>query len=301
MNIFSKTLIYIFLASIAAADVNVSTFNIKWLGYSKVRDNDGIAKLMSNGNRDIIFIQELVSPPMDIEINGTQGWIIKGDKESAAFFEAMTRQGYDYVLSNEDTGTGDNIHNNSSTTEWFVAFYKKDKLTLLDSGYIAEDRSNNDDYERVPYYFTFKNSSGMDFTIISTHLKPGSSKADADRRYHELGSIVSWVFGQAAIGSERDFIILGDMNVYNCATLDERVDKLFSRANRECLNSNLKKTEPFDQVLYIDKYTEIDNYDVIDLYNAFGLPSSTPSKEVISKYSDHHPVFFTIIGDGDDD
>ncbi|WP_345987754.1 hypothetical protein WCX18_10965 [Sulfurimonas sp. HSL1-2] len=283
------------------ADVNASTFNVKWIGYSSSRDNEGIAKLMSEGHRDVVFIQEVVSPPTDINITGEPGWAISGDAESAAFFDAMQQQGYDYALSEEDTGTGDSIHSNSASTEWFVAFYKQDKLTLIDKGYLAEDRSNNDDYERVPYYFTFKDKSGMDFTVISTHLNPGSSNADTDRRYHELSSIVSWVFKQASMGSERDFIIVGDMNVYDCDVLDRRVDALFSRANRECLNSNLKKSEPYDQVLYIKNYTRIDNYEVLDLYEIFELPTSTPNDEVNAKYSDHHPIFFTIIGNGDDD
>ncbi|WP_373031432.1 hypothetical protein [Sulfurovum sp.] len=281
------------------ADVNISTFNIKWLGYSKDRDNTGIAKVLSDGRRDVVFIQELVAPPVPVKVSDTK--TIKADKEVAAFFNAMKAEGYDYVLSSEDTGTGDKIHTNSAATEWFVAFYKSDKLSLVDSGFVADDRSNNDNYERVPYYFTFKANDGMDFTVVSMHLQPGKKHADADRRYHELQSLVSWVFAQAAKDPERDYILLGDMNVYDCDVLDRRLDDLFVLANKECLNSNLKRTEPYDQVLYIEAYTDISDYTVIDLYEIFNIPSSTPNKEVIAKYSDHHPVFFTVVGMGDDD
>ncbi|WP_345984790.1 hypothetical protein WCX49_09170 [Sulfurimonas sp. HSL-1656] len=288
----------VFLKS-ALADVNASSFNIKWLGYSSIRDNEGIANLMSNGQRDVIFVQEVVAPPVDVYISTEEA--IKGDPEVKAFFDAMTDQGYDYVLSEEDTGTGENIHNNSSATEWFVAFYKADKLTLIASGYLAADRSNNIDYERVPYYFTFKANDGLDFTAISVHLKPNKDNVSTNRRYHELKSIVSWVFSQASLAPERDFIIVGDMNVYDCDILSERVDALFSLANVECANSNLKMTEPYDQVLYIKNYTQINNYRVINLYETFELNSSVPTNEVIARYSDHHPIFFTIVGSGDDD
>ncbi len=282
-----------------SADINVSTFNIKWLGYSKTRDNVGIAKMLSDGKRDVVFIQELVAPPHPVKVTDTK--TIKADKEVTAFFDAMRAEGYEYILSSEDSGTGDKIHTNSAATEWFVAFYKSDKLSLVDSGFVAEDRSNNDDYERVPYFFTFKVNDGMDFTAVSMHLQPGKKQADADRRYHELKTLVSWVFTQAAKGPERDYILLGDMNVYDCDVLDRRLDDLFVRANKECLNSNLKRTEPYDQVLFIEAYTDISDYAVIDLYETFSIPSSTQNKEVIAKYSDHHPVFFTVVGMGDDD
>ena len=36
----------------------------------------------------------------------------------------MSEYGFDYVLSEEDTGTGDVIHKASSATEWWVVFYK---------------------------------------------------------------------------------------------------------------------------------------------------------------------------------
>lgn len=255
--------------------------------------------MLSDGKRDLVFIQELVAPPIPVQT--TTGETIKADSEATAFFQAMHDYGYEYILSDEDTGTGDKIHVNSSATEWFVAFYKSENLTLIDSGFVADDRSNHDDYERVPYYFTFKAKDEMDFTVVSTHLKPGNKKSDADRRYHELHSLVSWVFAKAATTSERDYILLGDMNVYNCKVLKQRLDPLFSLANTRCQNSNLKMTEPYDQVLYIEQYTDIDKYEVIDMYKVFNIPTSTPNNEVIAKYSDHHPVFFTIVGIGDDD
>ena len=64
-----KTLLLMILyISSLLADVNVATYNIKWLGYSKTRDNMAIAQMLSNGNRDIVVIQEIVAPPFEITI-----------------------------------------------------------------------------------------------------------------------------------------------------------------------------------------------------------------------------------------
>lgn len=278
--------------------IKASSFNIKWLGYSKKRDNVGIAKMLSEHDRDLVIIQELVAPPIPMQMPNK---LIKADKEVLAFFEAMEDEGYSYILSEEDTGTGNKIHSNSAATEWFVAFYKEDKLSPIKQGYIASDRSNHDDYERVPYYFTFKTNTGMDFVIISTHLKPGKGKKDRKRRYHELNSIFSWITDVSTASTERDFIVLGDMNVYDCERLDSYLVEGFIRANTECLNSNLKMTEPYDQVLYVNEYTKINGYQVLNLYDTFEIPKETKNKEVIAKYSDHHPVFFNIVSEVDDD
>lgn len=288
----------LFFQSSAFADVLSCTYNIKWLGYSKKRDNAGIAKFLSDSNRSLILIQEVVAPPTPIDV-GTK--VIKADNEVTEFFTQMSKHGYEYTLSNEDTGTGDKIHNNSASTEWFVAFYKPSLLELLDKGYLEEDRSNHQDYERVPYYFTFKEiSSGMDFSVISTHLKPGKSKKDTNRRYHELKSIFSWINTRKLTYKERDYIVLGDMNVYDCEKLDNNLENGFKRANTECLNSNLKMNQPYDQVLYTD-FSNIGSYEVLDMFELFDISRSTGNKEVIAKYSDHHPVFFTIVSEKDDD
>lgn len=302
MTVKLLTLILIYVLNLTA-DINVATYNIKWLGYSKTRDNAAIAKMLQEQNRDIVVIQEIVAPPFKMEATLEDGTIkvIKADPEVALFFDEMEKQGFDYILSKEDTGTGNKIHVNSARTEYFATFYKRDMVTLIDSGFIADDRSNNDDYERVPYYTYFTDNEGMDFAIISTHLKPGSGKKNRTRRYHELNSIISFVDELQESHSERDYIILGDMNVYDCDILDENLKSGFIRANTECLNSNLKRNEPYDQVLYNRNYTTIQDYQVIDMYEVFNIPEDMPNKKVISTYSDHHPVFFTIVSETDDD
>ena len=132
-------------------------------------------------------------------------------------------------------------------------------------------------------------------------MQPGKSKKKRARRYHELTSVFNWISIQQQNNSERDYIILGDMNVYKCDRLDNHLINGFTRANKQCFNSNLRRTYPYDQVLYNKAYTHLKDYRVIDMFEYFNIPKSTPNKKIIAKYSDHHPIFFTILNEKDDD
>jgi len=153
----------------AQGTLSLCSFNIQFLGSSKERDNEALANLLKP--YDVVVVQELVAPPYP----GTfpNGEAFRPDPESKRFFDAMRALGFDYVLSEEDTGTGDTIHSNGTNTEWFVAFFRASKVGRardLPSGFLAEDRSNNDDYERVPYAFAFRTGGKtLDFVLISVH------------------------------------------------------------------------------------------------------------------------------------
>lgn len=130
--------------------LSLCSFNIQFLGSSKDRDNDALASILKP--YDLVVIQELVAAPYPGVFPNRERY--KPDPEAARFFDAMRALGFDYILSEEDTGTGDAIHSNGTNTEWFVAFFRANKVGKandLPSGFLAEDRSNNDDYERVPY------------------------------------------------------------------------------------------------------------------------------------------------------
>jgi hypothetical protein len=86
--------------------VKVCSFNIKFVGLYKKKDNLALAALMAP--YDIVLVQELVSPPRDgVYPDGTR---YSADAEARAFVEAMEAQGFHYQLSSEDTGTGDQRH-----------------------------------------------------------------------------------------------------------------------------------------------------------------------------------------------
>ena len=147
-----------------------------------------------------MVVQELVAPPF--AGNYPDGSAYKPDKEAQVFFEAMNAHGFDYILSEEDTGTNDTIHVNSTATEWWVCFYKPDIVEPapnLPHGYLASDRSNHKYYERVPYAFAFRTlESGTDFVLVPVHLKPCDGSTAKERRQHELASIARVGCGEPA-------------------------------------------------------------------------------------------------------
>tara|TARA_R110002012_G_scaffold322063_1_gene554412 strand:- start:237 stop:1328 length:1092 start_codon:yes stop_codon:yes gene_type:complete len=300
--------------------IKITSFNIQFLGNPKNRDNSALASVVADS--DIVLVQELVAPPYQgIYPDGTA---YKADPEALVFFKEMADRGFTYAISEEDTGTGDKIHKASSATEWWVAFYKEQKVSISDelvkdgiSGFLASDRSNHDDYERVPYAFPFRmNETGMDFVLISVHLKPSSGPSNRARRKHELESIYSWV--DEHDDKEKDFIIVGDMNLYSCNVLKTMDIGEFITLNSNCLNTNtnINGPEPFDHVLYRGKFTtEIDleyGFTVTNLITAMKAPwyedftheypgepyNHNPFR---ARFSDHHPVSFKLESASDDD
>ena len=298
------------------ADTNDSTklticsFNIQFLGHFKKRDNAALASILTD--YDIVLVQELVAPPDD----GTypDGETYTEDAEADAFFDEMESLGFDWTLSSEDTGTGDEIHKANTATEWWVAFYKRGRVepaTDIPSGFLADDRSNHDDYERVSYAFAFRTAGGnLDFVLISVHLKPGASQEA--RRQQELNAITDWI--DAHDQAEHDFIIVGDMNIEpNELNL---VPAGFVSLNDELgpTNTNLNGPKPYDHVLYNPTTTtEIDgafDFQVVDLIEAMRphwtstdpYPGDPYNHNAFRQlYSDHHPVVFRLDVGVDDD
>ena len=298
-------------ATVAAAKasdyVDICSFNVQFLGSSKTRDNKALANLLKD--HDIVVIQEVVAPPYD----GTfpDGTAMKPDPQARAFFDEMKAHGFEYWLSEEDTGTGAKIHSNGSDTEYWVTFYKPGKVKRapdLPSGFLAGDRSDNPDYERVPYAFPFRTMNDhLDFVLISVHLAPDASPAARARRKHELAAIGSWV--AAHDGKEKDFIILGDMNIEDKKELADATPPGFRSLNDECrpTNTNVKSPKPYDHVMFRPTYTtEMDtafDLKVVDLRNEMKATwtSSEPypgdpyeHDKFRALYSDHDPVVFRL-------
>jgi hypothetical protein len=265
-------------------------------------------------------VQELLAPPF----SGTfpDGEKFKPNAQSAAFFKEMINNGFKYVLSEEDTGPGEEIHKNSSATEWWVAFYKNKKVRVamdLPHGFLASDRSNNPDYDRVPYAFPFRSLiDSIDFVLISVHLAPNAS--GKQRREHELSEISSWI--DANDKKEKDFIILGDMNIDNKKELNEVIPAGYKSLNDECRRTNTlinnsvdSGARPYDHVMYRPKYTsnEIDEkFDLVVLNliklmkpywtSANKYPGNPYKHDFFRQYfSDHNPILFRIKPGIDDD
>lgn len=303
----------------SADHLEIVSFNIQFLGHFKHRDDAALAALLSP--YDIVVVQELVAPPFAGEF--PDGTAFRPDTESARFFEAMSASGFDFVLSDEDTGTNDKIHVNSASTEWWVTFYKPDMVepaTDLPQGYLAADRSNHPDYERVPYAAAFRTlEGGNDFVLVSVHLKPGNRSADKHRREHELDAVAAWVDANDEV--EKDFFILGDMNFKNCAEIGAIIPTGYQALNAgtSCLmtNTNVNGPRPYDNVLLPagseNGLANNGQFSVINLIEAMRVswfedfnqpyPGDTPYNHNAfrARYSDHHPVRFRVLIGSDDD
>jgi len=293
---------------VGAETLSICSFNVQFLGHFKDRDNATLASMLSV--YDVVVIQELVAPPYAMSF--PDGTNVRPDDEARAFFDEMICRGFVYWLSEEDTGPGAENHKNTTGTEWWVVFYDPDRVTRatdLAWGFLAEDRSANPDYERVPYAFAFRTADeSADFVLISVHLDPDSSR----RRAAELNSIATWIDRNDE--TEKDFIVLGDMNIQSCSELESAVPAAFVSLNDDCRPTNTASTaKPYDHVLYRPEYCgEIeDDLVIVDLVAAMqpywtsdqpypGVPYDHNAFRIF--YSDHRPIVFTLtIGVEDDD
>lgn len=126
----------------------------------------------------------------------------------------------------------------------------------LPHGFIAKDVTANPKFDRVPYAFPFRTKSGkLDFVMISVHLHPGDRTKNRDRRYDELHSIYSWIDKKNTV--EKDFIVLGDMNIEDKDELTALKIPNYTSLNNDCvltntlINSNVGNgAKPYDHVLY---------------------------------------------------
>jgi endonuclease/exonuclease/phosphatase family metal-dependent hydrolase len=281
--------------------LSICSFNIQFLGNSTRRDCPALGAIL-NGF-DIVVVQELVSPPYAGEFPDQSPF--RPDPQAAEFFDVMVALGYEYVLSEEDTGTGDTIHRNGSATEWWVAFYQPDRVqvaTDLPGGFLADDRSNHDDFERVPFAFPFRSfDHSVDFVLVSVHLQPGSSRANTSRRRHELETIGSWI--DEHNGEEQDFIIIGDMNIEDDEELEEATPEGFVSLNDEVepTNTNVRSPKPYDHAMIdADSTVEVDTAFDFKVVNLVDTMSDLWHRS--DRYPGHHPVVIRLrLQEVDDD
>lgn len=294
--------------------LSICSFNIQFLGNSPRRDNAALGAILRGF--DIVVVQELVSPPYEGEFpNGAR---FKANPKSAAFFDVMVTLGFEYILSEEDTGTGDKFHINSSATEWWVTFYQPDRVQPADElpgGFLAADRTNHPDYERVPFAFPFRTTGGaMDFVLISVHLMPGKRTASKKRRSHELAKIGQWIHAHNEV--EKDFIVLGDMNIEDAEELAAATPAGLVSLNDQVdhTNTNLRGPKPYDHaMLDVMTTSEINSdfdfkvLDLIEVMESLWTGSDAYPGEPYDHnrfrafFSDHHPVVIHLNFPEEDD
>lgn len=305
------------VAGVAVQDaaLSICSFNIQFLGSSRERDHVALADIVKTN--DIVVVQELVAPPYPGRF--PNGDPFKPDPESALFFDAMQRNGFEFVLSEEDTGRSATIHSNGNATEWFVTFYKPTRVDVandLPHGFLSSDRSANPNFDRVPYAFSFRSKNrNADFVLISVHLRPNAGTADRARRVQELAGIAQWIHSNDQV--EKDFIILGDMNIEDQRDLSNAMPRGFDSLNSALLptNTNVRSPKPYDHVMFVPTFTkEIDRTFglaivrlVERMKDYWSRPEAYPGDEpydhdAFRKYfSDHNPIVFVLKTEATDD
>lgn len=317
--------------ALAKSELAVCSFNISFVGHWKAVDKQSanIAKLLEPC--DVIAVQELVAPPTNYGLDAagkphiwldqdellkdaakkdpdelietfTPWWTDKtkpqgiveeweADYQAFHFVAHMVKAGFEYEISKGDTGKTVN-HNNSTSSEWHIAFYRKSKVfpvpeTNMPSGWTkldpAEPLAKHPVFDRLPCAFAFRtvmqpNNKQIDFVLINVHLhstqtRDNESEKDAGLiRANELFHIYKWVEKVQAIYPERDFITLGDMNVVSPKQLDDistefratltaagmkNQDNLVNlNEDSHPTNVSRKDPKPFDQIFFDSVYTK---------------------------------------------
>lgn len=293
--------------------LNICSFNIQFLGNFKNKDKVTLSKILKH--YDIVVIQELVAPPFAGKYADKTPYNI--DEESKAFYSEMTKQGFACWLSNEDTGPTKN-HVNSTASEWWIVFYKTSKVhgdSTRFHGFVSQPLVANSNQDRVSFVFPFKSVKGNStFSLIPVHLNPGDSKDDYNRRQVEFNYLFNWTKKQTE--NNKDFIILGDCNIYDASEFLSFKKLDFYSLNEKCKSTNTKiyeakeKGKPYDHVFYTSRSKEdliLNSFEVHDLktlvkaINPNNVIEPYDHDDFRAKYSDHLPVSFKLVTGKDTD
>lgn len=293
--------------------LTICSFNIQFLGNFKNKDNVTLSKILKG--YDIVVIQELVAPPFPGKYANKTPY--KVDEESKAFYSEMKKQGFACWLSTEDTGPTNN-HVNSTASEWWIVFYKTSKVrgdSTRFHGFVSQPLVANPNQDRVSFVFPFKSVRGnTTFSLIPVHLNPGDSKNDYNRRQVEFQYLISWSKKQTE--NNKDFLILGDCNIYQASEFIHFKKLDFFSLNEKCMSTNTKiyeskeKGKPYDHVFYNSASKEdllVNSFEVLDLraqvkaINPKNILEPYNHDDFRAKYSDHLPISFKLITGKDSD
>ena len=293
--------------------LNICSFNIQFLGNFKNKDNATLSKILKP--YDIVVIQELVAPPFPGQFADKSPY--KVDEESKAFYNEMKKQGFACWLSTEDTGPTNN-HVNSTASEWWIIFYKTSKVrgdSTRFHGFVSQPLVANPNQDRVSFVFPFKSVKGNStFSLIPVHLNPGDSKDDYSRRQVEFNYLFNWTKTQTEMN--KDFLILGDCNIYKAEEFTPFKKLDFYSLNDKCKSTNTKiyesqeKGKPYDHIFYNSNSKEdliLSSFEVHDLkaqvkaINPGNIIEPYDHDDFRAKYSDHLPVSFKLITGRDSD
>lgn len=168
--------------------IRIASFNAKRLGHG-FKDYPLTARVLSS--YDLVALQEVMTD------SGVENLVNELEK-----LDSVNPTDWKYEIS-EPVGRG-------SYKEHYAYVWKSDMVSLTaNSSYLVDDEPE-DHFIREPYVSTFK-AGKFDFTMISSHLIWGDSKA---QRREEAKALAA-VYGQVQDNdpNENDVILVGDFNL----------------------------------------------------------------------------------------
>lgn len=293
--------------NVADTERQICSFNVSFLGHWKDKKNDELAAILKPC--DVVAIQELDAPPEAIQF--PNGENLPADPQAAAFAAAMKAVGFDYVMSPEDTGPTRN-HTSTTRSEFFIFFYRSNLVAPIKDGapqgFVDQTLVNNPTFDRVPYAQAFATldpygAKKNDFVLISTHLstkRQNRTQEEAKlRRKGEIEATWNWIFQQRRNTTERNFFVVGDMNIDNRQELDGILDhdtmQNVTSLNEVGAPTNVAQTNPYDQAMFDarEAHAVIPKFLILNLKKAVQQPDLT-TRDFVKYYSDHDPISFSV-------
>lgn len=191
------------------------------------------------------------------------------------------------------------------TSQQIGFLYDEAAVELLGAAellHLPREQDGTPIFHRVPVTAAFRHrSSGVDFRIVTVHLKAGKKDLDETKRRLEATELQKWLSSLAQGQEDQDIVLLGDFNsTYGTApqTVLEQGGAYQYLAGAERVPTIMHFPEPIDQVVVNAQCRELERSSYRVHSDLGGL-----SKDAWRKiYSDHFPVTVTItVAHGDDD
>lgn len=276
--------LFVFLASFCfindstaqeADRIKIASFNIQIFGQSKIK-NQEIMKTISRivKEYDLIAIQEVRSKKQDI-IPALLSYVNDADTN------------YDYIISKR-LGT-------TNIKEQYAFVYNTKTVSFIpNSSYTVRD--SQDLFEREPFVASFR-SGNFDFIIINNHIDPGLAK----KELKQLSVVINDIYDSS---SEKDVIVLGDMNADGSYFNEKRIAKTFPLWIQLIGNDEdttvAVSDNTYDRMMTRDTTATAEYAGTSGVFrwdNEYGVTD----KKFIKKVSDHYPIYAVFRTDLPDD
>jgi len=192
--------------SLRKTDLIIGSWNIKWFGRGAVGKHDysEMAKIISK--MDVAALQELMDPNCSREL------------DSIKFYLGQSGYKFNYVISNLTGYVNNPEPGKSNYLERYGFIWDIDRIDLLNASspltFTGSPVINNPKCRQVPVYadFKVKGAQGFDFRIMTIHTVYNNNINYV--RKSELEFVNQWLIDQSADpGSvEKNLIVIGDFN-----------------------------------------------------------------------------------------